>query len=236
MRHVTEFISPEALDGPGRDRAAFPEITDPVFWDAYGRAAPFSMVHIPGFLNVYQSLAYIARNDVPGAFVECGCFLGGVGIFIAILRRHFGLSSRRLLLLDTFEGFPEGRERETTRDGTVVKGAKLPNMRADVEANLRSEVSDLGGIELIEGPVEMTVPNLALEAVSLLRLDTDFYSSTRAELDHLYPKLVRGGVLIVDDYGFFNGSRRATDEFIARTPSPPLLNRIDGAVWAGVKP
>ena len=84
--------------------------------------------------------------------------------------------------------------------------------------------------------VEETLPTLDIRIIALLRLDTDFYASTRAELEHLYGKLVRGGVLIVDDYGIVQGSRRATDEFLAGLPAPPLLNRIDGGVWAGVKP
>lgn len=72
--------------------------------------------------------------------------------------------------------------------------------------------------------------------MALLRLDTDFYSSTKIELEVLYPQLCPGGVLIVDDYGLFQGARKATDEYFAAADRKPLLNRIDVGVWAGVKP
>ena len=84
--------------------------------------------------------------------------------------------------------------------------------------------------------METTLPTLDIRVIALLRLDTDFYTSTKAEPEHLYGRLVRGGVLIVDDYGIFQGSRRAPDEYLARLSSPPLFNRIDSGVWAGVKP
>ncbi len=84
--------------------------------------------------------------------------------------------------------------------------------------------------------MEQTLPSIDIRVVALLRLDTDFHASTRAEFEHLYGRLVRGGVLIVDDYGIFQGARRATDEYFARLPAKPLSNRIDQGVWAGVKP
>jgi O-methyltransferase len=69
-----------------------------------------------------------------------------------------------------------------------------------------------------------------------LRLDTDDYASTRAELEALYPKLTPGGVLMIDDYGHFRGARRATDEFLEGQPRVPLLHRVSYAVRSGVKP
>jgi hypothetical protein len=83
--------------------------------------------------------------------------------------------------------------------------------------------------------VERTVPAAAPPALALLRLDTDWYESTRHELEHLYPRLSAGGVLIIDDYGHWKGSRRATDEFIAATPDFGLLSRIDGTGRLAIK-
>ncbi len=97
-------------------------------------------------------------------------------------------------------------------------------------------VGSTDGYRFIEGLVEDTLPVTPTGDLALLRLDTDYYSSTAVEFDVLYPRLVSGGVLIVDDYGMFQGSRRATDEYLARLDRRPLLNRIDAAVWSGVKP
>ena len=86
------------------------------------------------------------------------------------------------------------------------------------------------------GQVEETLPNLAPARISLLRLDTDWYESTRHELAHLYPRVVSGGVIIIDDYGYWKGARKAVDEFLRSIPDPLLLHRIDDTCRALVKP
>lgn len=91
-------------------------------------------------------------------------------------------------------------------------------------------------IHLVPGRVEDTVPAQAPERIALLRLDTDWYASTKHELDHLYPRLSDGGVLIVDDYGHFEGARRAVDDYLAEQAEPLLLNRIDYTGRIAVKP
>ncbi len=238
MKFASAYMLPAIdLDRlPTRGRPNFPEITDEVFWAFHAIASPFSLLHVTGFYNVYQSIQYIWRNNLPGDLVECGCFLGGVGIFMALLREHFGMAGRTIWLLDTFAGFPEGQEDYYVGQDTPTKTVQLENFRSQVEDNFAHCLSQCPNLRFIEGPVEDTLPMLEISIVALLRLDTDLYASTKAELEHLYPKLVRGGVLIVDDYGIYQGSRRATDEFLARLPAPPLLNRIDSGIWAGVKP
>jgi O-methyltransferase len=221
---------------PGRTPASFPEITDPVFWRMYAAASPFSLLHISGFYNVFQSMHHIRRNNLPGDLVECGCFLGGVGIFMALLREYLDMSDRTIWLLDTFEGFPDGQHDHFIGQDAPINSVRYDNFRSDVEDNIAHCLPEHRNLRLIEGPVEATLPTLDIRVIALLRLDTDFYTSTKAELEHLYGRLVRGGVLIVDDYGIFQGSRRATDEYLARLQAPPLLNRIDTGVWAGVKP
>jgi hypothetical protein len=176
---------------------------------------------------------YIHQNKISGDIAECGCFLGGVGIFMALMRDHLRMR-KKIYLFDSFEGFPLGEE-DITR-GRVAKANRFVNILDDVKDNFRQTVPDIQDVEFIEGFVENTLPNHPVRDLCLLRLDTDFYNSTKTELDYLYPTLVRGGVLIVDDYGLFEGARRATDEYFASTAYPPLLNRIDEGVWAGVKP
>ena len=70
-------------------------------------------------------------------------------------------------------------------------------------------------IHFVRGPVEETLPAGAPDEIALLRLDTDWYESTRHELEHLYPRLAAGGVLLVDDYGHWEGARKAVDEYFA---------------------
>ena len=90
-------------------------------------------------------------------------------------------------------------------------------------------------VRLVKGKVEDTVPKNAPEKIALLRLDTDWYESTRRGLVHLFPRLVPGGVLIIDDYGHWQGARKAVDEYIAGNQVKILLNRVDYTGRIGVK-
>ena len=87
-------------------------------------------------------------------------------------------------------------------------------------------------LHFVRGPVEQTIPDEAPEHLALLRLDTDWYESTRHELEHLFPRLVPGGVLILDDYGHWDGARKAVDEFFAANPPLKPPGRGVGAVRA----
>ena len=90
-------------------------------------------------------------------------------------------------------------------------------------------------IRIVKGEVEQTIPRQAPEELALLRLDTDWYASTAHELEHLYPRVGDGGVLIIDDYGHWEGARRAVDEYFEGAEDPILLNRIDYSGRIGVK-
>ena len=87
--------------------------------------------------------------------------------------------------------------------------------------------TNLNDINLIKGPVEKTLleKNILPEKISILRLDTDWYESTKVELEILYPRLVKGGILIIDDYGHFKGCQKAVDEFFKN--KQVFLNVID---------
>lgn len=215
--------------------AYYSEIQDSEFRDCFRLACPYSMVHVPGFFNVYQSLSYIKNNDIPGDFVECGCGLGGVAIFLRLLLMRWGMK-RKILIFDTFEGPPVGSSDIIHGGKVFVWKEAINNHRAGTEQNIIDVTGSLDGFEIIEGLVEETLPKMSIPDLALMRLDTDFYSSTKTELEYLYPRLVRGGVLIIDDYGYFQGSRRATNEYFTQTRPLPLLNRIDESVWSGVKP
>ena len=235
MLKITDVMPAAVLNVPTRRRENFPEIDDPLFWELYERCAAFSMVHIPGFFNVYQTVRYIERQRLPGDFVECGCYLGGIGAFVALLCRRIGLE-RRIVLFDTYEGFPVGQEDALVGHKGTILGHSYGNILAHVKDNIEHVAPANGMVSYVEGDVAQTIPTSDVTAISMLRLDTDFYVSTKVELDHFYPKLVPRGVLIIDDYGTYQGSRRATEEFVANLEMPPLLNRIDMSVWAGIKP
>ncbi len=72
-----------------------------------------------------------------------------------------------------------------------------------------------------------TIPKNVPEKISILRLDTDWYESTKHELNNLFPRLVSGGILIIDDYGHFQGSKKAVDEYFEENKISSFLFRID---------
>ena len=97
-----------------------------------------------------------------------------------------------------------------------------------MQANIRSTGYPEQRVHFIKGPVEQTIPvHPPVPAIALLRLDTDWYESTKHELEHLFPLLVRGGIMILDDYGHWQGARQAVDEYLERLPHSYYLHRID---------
>ena len=208
------------------------------------RALPYTLTGIARLAALVEAVRYCTRRGVPGAFAECGVWRGGSVLAMVLTLQHLGREDRDIHLYDTFEGMTEPTERD-------VSSIDPPALETWRQAQARDErpwaelfPSDAVGenavretlaatryppdrLHFVRGPVERTLPEHAPERVALLRLDTDWYESTRHELEHLYPRLSDGGVLIVDDYGHWEGARRAVDEYFDRYPPPPLLSRID---------
>lgn len=234
MKTVFE-LRPEKSNARSRQRETYPDLDyDEDFWRLYEIAKPFSLLQIVGFHNIYSSIRYVAQRNIPGDFVECGVFLGGASIFAALARDLFGLEDRKVYLYDTFCGFPEGTADYVKSKGRIVEGHRTDSFLEDVKANIAHCNVRPGSYEIVVGPVEETlVTGPVPEKVSILRLDTDFYASTKAEFEALYPKLVSRGVLIVDDYGTWDGVRKATEEALAN--EPVMLHRISHSIRSAIK-
>jgi hypothetical protein len=152
---------------------------------------------------------------------------------VALTLAEAGETHRNLHLFDTYEGMPPPSEHDRRIDGStaeslLAKHARGHNVWAiatldDVQEAMREVDYPAERVHFHKGLVEETIPQAAPEKISILRLDTDWYASTRHELEHLYERLVPGGVLIIDDYGHWEGSRKATEEFLAKTGEPLLL-------------
>jgi hypothetical protein len=154
---------------------------------------------------------------------------------------------RRLWLYDTFAGMTEPTEKDVSSGGLGSREIWDASQRAghnewcyapleDVRRNVLSAGLGEDRFELVQGRVEETLAVRRPERIALLRLDTDWYESTRQELNTLYPRLSPGGFLMVDDYGQWKGQRQAVDEYLAGLPNPPVLVRIDQSSRMGIKP
>jgi hypothetical protein len=187
-----------------------------------------------------EAVRYLVANGIGGALVECGVWRGGSMMAAALTLLQCGDRARDLVLFDTFEGMsaPTSRDvdlRGRTADAATPEGS-LAIQEREVADNLRSTGYPMERVRLVKGRVEDTLPAQAPTSIALLRLDTDWYESTRHELEHLYPRLSRGGVLVIDDYGDWEGARQAVDEFIARASPRPLLQRLDHTGRCCIKP
>jgi hypothetical protein len=208
------------------------------------RVRPFTMTSDERLQALIDAVRYCEQRGVPGAFAECGVWRGGSVLTMVLVLQELGVDDRDIHLYDTFEGMTAPTEHDTsaldppaleTWSAARSNGERPWSVLFDNEVFDESAVRELllatgypaERLHFVRGPVEETLPGAAPGEIALLRLDTDWYESTRHELEHLWPQLADGGVLIVDDYGHWEGARRAVDEFFATSAAPVLLNRID---------
>jgi O-methyltransferase len=199
-----------------------------------------TMTSVERMYALWSAVVHIHRIGLSGAIVECGVWRGGSMMLAARTLLELGDSKRPLWLYDTYQGMTEPGARDVqTMSGEMAQTILSSQPKDDenpfwalaqrdvVEHNIRSTGYPRDLTHFVEGPVEETLPGQAPGDIALLRLDTDWYESTRHELIHLWPRLKPGGILIVDDYGYWQGARTAVDEFFAALPDAPLLARID---------
>ena len=208
---------------------------------------PFTLTNSERLFALIESVKYVIHNNIQGDFVECGVWKGGSMMAVEKTLLKLKNQERKLYLFDTFEGMVKPTEEDLDFTG-VSASTKFEKTKIDNKSSYwdRSELSEVkkavlsigyekSKIHFIKGKVEDTIPNGAPESISLLRLDTDWYESTRHELVHLFPRLSRGGVIIIDDYGQWAGQKKAVDEYFAQNNIAILLNRIDYSARIGVK-
>ena len=204
------------------------------FLSIYAQAKPYTMTSIERSYALYKSIEYVVRRGVPGDVVECGVWKGGSSMIAGASLIHFGDMSRKLYLYDTFLGMSE----PTEEDGDIAQKKwrmmKRVTHNAWCYSSLDEVAHTLAGIKypenqihFVKGKVEDTIPSTMPERISLLRLDTDWYASTLHELTHLFPRVSPGGVIIIDDYGHWEGARKAVDEFFSTYDQQYLFHRVD---------
>jgi O-methyltransferase len=198
---------------------------------------PWTMTSPEKLYALILATRYVHEHGIPGDVVECGVWRGGSMQAVAKTLLSLGDTSRSLHLFDTYEGMPPPTEEDRRQDGKSAaellaandkdKGIWAVATLDDVQAGMAQVPYPADQVHFVKGMVEETIPAQAPEQIAILRLDTDWYASTKHELDALYPRLSPGGVLLIDDYGWWQGSRRAVDEFLAETKARLLLLRMD---------
>lgn len=207
---------------------------------------PWTMTSPEKLNALILSVRHIVKHEIPGDIVECGVWRGGSMQAAARTLLEAGDTSRHLYLFDTYEGMsaPTDKDRRG-HDGASAadllqtspkeSGVWAVATLDDVQQGMHRIGYPQDKIHYVQGMVEETVPVGAPDRISILRLDTDWYESTKHELEHLYTRLSSGGVLLLDDYGWWDGAKTAVDEWLEETGERLLLLRMaEGRV--AVKP
>jgi len=201
------------------------------------------------FLTLYQSISYVFNNDIQGDFVECGIFKGGSAMMMAYMlaEQLHSQKNQKIWMYDTFEGMANASRYDENIDNqnAFIELDKIKKKENSndiwaysslnyVKNNLKKTNINENNLIYIKGLVEETLHKSKPEGIALLRLDTDFYESTKIELEILYPLLQKGGILIVDDYGHWKGCKKAVDEYFLNKKGI-FFQQIDYSGIVGVK-
>lgn len=228
-----------AAEWPG-----FPDV-EPWVEAIINRVRPYTMTSAERISTLCHAIRYVTEHNIPGDVVECGVWRGGSMMAAALSLQEEQDLSRTLYLFDTFAGMPPPSDVDRSWTGETAfslldKADRSALIWAcasidEVRANLATTNYPTERVKFVEGSVEDTIPREAPEQIAILRLDTDWYESTKHELIHLYPKLSVGGILIIDDYGAWEGARKAVDEYIRENKLLLFLHRIDQTGRTAVK-
>jgi O-methyltransferase len=210
--------------------------------DVINKTSNYTMTSPERIVSVIRAVDYIIENKIEGAIVECGVWKGGC-IMAALLALQKTKTLRDVYLYDTFEGMTEPQDVDLSFSGSPAKdiyqdkaGVWCYSSLDEVRANINTLNYPKDNIQYIQGKVEDTIPNDDTpKDIALLRLDTDWYESTKHEMEQLFPRLVKGGVIIIDDYGHWKGCKKAVDEYLEKNNITLFLSRVDYTCRVGVK-
>ena len=219
---------------------------DPYILEQVLKAKPYSMTSGTRLAHTYTTIQDLDARGITGDIVECGVWKGGHIIMSWLANTN---TKRNFWLYDTFEGMAEPTEYDVNARTKELATVKYNQTKTDTHVDwcyasledvkkcCQSSGLDINAFTFIKGDVCETLkdPSNRPTQISVLRLDTDWYQSTKTELHWLYPVLSNNGVLIIDDYGHWQGSRKAVDEYFAKNPYKPLFNVVDFTGRSAIK-
>ena len=191
------------------------------FSRAYRTIRPYTMSGDARLRALYQAIEQVSERQIAGAVVECGTARGGSAALLGLALKSFN-ERRPLWVFDTFEGMPPPTAADPDYDIAAAYTGSCRGDLADV-TRLFERLDILENARLIQGRFEDTIPQSETGPIAVLHVDGDWYESVKVCLDHLYDRVSPGGIIQIDDYGHWEGARKAVDEFLAaRHISGPL--------------
>jgi len=223
-----------------------PKDLDEGFLPIYQKSKAYTLTDLGAMYGFYSATKHIAEHNIAGDIVECGVWKGGSSMISMLTLQQLNDTSREFYLYDTYAGMAGATSHDVSVHGKVATEQTARFQKNDinewcyspldeVKANIKSTFYPDDKIQYVKGLVEDTIPDVMPDTIAILRLDTDFYQSTYHELNHLYPNLVVGGVLIIDDYGHWLGARKAVDEYFAEHGITMFLARVGISCRIGIK-
>jgi O-methyltransferase len=225
---------------------SFPDFENE-FNDILKKCKPFTMTSEERLYAMHKAVEYIVKNNIAGDIVECGVWRGGSTMCALLSLKKVDKTNHKVFLYDTFEGMSAPTEKDANLLGKDAQQLLEQSQKTtedimwcyapieDVKKNIESTGYPAEQVTYVKGKVEDTIPHTMPGDIAILRLDTDWYESTYHELKYLFPKLVKGGVIIIDDYGHWQGAREAVDQYFKENNIHILLSRIDYTGRIGVK-
>lgn len=239
----------KVLFGLDHQPTSFPPDFEAIHHTIINKVRPYTMTSPERLYGLIESVQYVVKHQIKGAMVECGVWKGGSMMAIAETLLALGDTSRDLYLYDTFEGMtaPTDADIDQLNRDAASQLKQDANKKSEsvvwaysgldeVKKNIARTGYPADKIHFVQGDILKTIPQTLPGQTALLRLDTDWYESTKHEMEHLYPLLVSKGVLIIDDYGFWKGSRKAVDEYLEAHQIGILLHRMDETGRSAIKP
>jgi hypothetical protein len=204
----------------------------------YVNSDAVSMITMARFDNIKNCIENIIRDGVPGDLIETGVWRGGASIFMRGTLKVYSVTDRLVWAADSFEGLPEPDPDLFPLEAKVQSGPVMQKLYHNLAAGLDEVKRNFAAYGLLDDQVRFlkgwfkdTLPTAQIEALSLMRLDGDFYESTRDSLTALYDRLSVGGYVIIDDYGqdSWTYCRKAVDEFRSERHIGDPLIQVDSS-------
>lgn len=237
------ILSEKDINIQNEDTTSLEKIYGNEFIEIFNEVKPYTMISIEAAYANYKIINYIEDNNIPGDIVECGVWKGGSSMLMAktLLKRNN--TSRKIYMYDTYDGMSEPtiEDESLTSNSHAIQIFNLMRKNNkyrygeknwcqasldEVKQNIKSTGYPYENIIFTKGKVEDTIPETLPEKIAFLRLDTDFYTSSKHELVHLYPLLENKGVCLFDDYYYWKGQKIATDEYFQSINQKPLLIKV----------
>jgi len=198
-------------------------------WPAYAH----TMIGMHRLDNIQFCIEDVLRKDIPGDLIEAGVWRGGATIFMRGVLAAHGVTDRRVWVADSFRGLPPPNPDRfpADADDTLHTFSQLAVSAEEVRGNFEKYGLLDPQVCFLEGWFQETLPSAPIEKLAVVRLDGDMYESTWVGLTHLYPKLSRGGYIIIDDYGAIEACRQAVEDFRRVNRISAKIEEID---WTGI--